>query len=66
MADPHSIVFRPNNQAFENSLKESRQCIAESIRVLRDNEPPDTFLGRKRYELILPYPENDTVKHHRQ
>jgi hypothetical protein len=47
MAGPrYSIVFRPNNEVFENSLKETRECIAESIRVLRSNEPPDTFLGR--------------------
>jgi len=67
MAGPrYSIIFRPNNQVFENSLKETRECIGESIRVLQNNEPPDTFLGRKRYELIPPNPEDDIVKHHRQ
>ncbi len=52
------FIFRPDDLTDEIAIKEARRVIAESVKVLETNPPPDTFLGRQTYGAIsLSYKE---------
>ncbi|MGY3478714.1 hypothetical protein [Bradyrhizobium ottawaense] len=46
MNRPRLIIYRANDPDLRSTLEVSHQCIAESMKILQHNEPPDTFLGR--------------------
>jgi hypothetical protein len=49
---PHSEV-RPAKDEHDQEIRNCREAIARSLRLLRQNEPPDTFLGRRTQ---VPFP----------
>lgn len=61
MARSRFAIHRANDPSFEETLRRARQSIAEAIRVLETNEPPDTFLGRQRRDFNSP-PAQDVIE----
>ncbi|MBB4363468.1 hypothetical protein GGD65_004505 [Bradyrhizobium sp. CIR18] len=44
------FIFRPDVLTDKRAIEEARRVVAESLRVLKDHPPPDTFLGRQTHE----------------
>lgn len=53
MPDYWSRIFRPDKAEHEQMIKELREAMTRSLDILRQSEPPDTFLGRRTQE---PFP----------
>lgn len=50
-------IYRPAKAEDEQKIRQLREVIARSYEILRQCEPPDTFLGRRTQE---PFPMRGT------
>jgi hypothetical protein len=57
MPDDRPRINRPAKAEHEQDILQWHEAIAESLKILRESQRPDVFLGRRSYD---PFPNEET------